>query len=583
MLNLAARARPYFGAIVLSTILLTAGGIYSMTRMPSGVYPEVTFPRIAVVARKPGLDLRNMELQVTQPLEEAVSTVIGVARVRSKTIRGGSELSSTSRPAPTCDGPSSSPGTASAPPTPSCRPTWRSTVEQMTPSVFPILSVVLTGGDSPAQLRDYAFYQLRAADQEHPRRAVLPTSPAATSARSKSIAGPTTCWRHGLSAADLADQIGQAAPPPARRPHREPAVRLSDASSTPRARTAEQIEELVISTHERPAAARPRRGRREGHRTRTATLSIGFDRRGRRGHHRLPPARAATRSTSRNDIRDGLARPANRCRRGHPGDGGLRSGHFVDTAVDNVRDAIIDRRPVQRPDPAGVPAQLAGDADLGPGDSDHAGHHLPVPALERRNAQPDVAGRPGRRHRPDHRRHRRGHREHRPPPAASKRRERRRTAAPAWRSRSRHAIDAASGEITGAVVGSTLTTVLVFVPLAFIVGVYGQFFAAAELVAVDRRAGVDGHQPDAGAGVRGQVPGGPADAGAGPDLQLLRRRLRVGCCAWPCAVPWVTLAPVAGGGRRRRRSLHRHSQSPVPSTRPGKPPPIRWSRDWKPV
>ena len=33
-------------------------------------------------------------------------------------------------------------------------------------------------------------------------------------------------------------------------------------------------------------------------------------------------------------------------------------------------------------------------------------------------------------------------------------------------------------EITGAVVGSTLTTVLVFVPLAFIVGVYGQFFAA---------------------------------------------------------------------------------------------------------
>src|SRR5262249_40901482 len=40
------------------------------------------------------------------------------------------------------------------------------------------------------------------------------------------------------------------------------------------------------------------------------------------------------------------------------------------------------------------------------------------------------------------------------------------------------AIDAASSEITGAVVGSTFTTVLVFVPLAFIVGVYGQFFAS---------------------------------------------------------------------------------------------------------
>src|SRR4051812_43238151 len=93
MLNLAPRARPYFGAVVLTTALLVAGGLYCAARMPSGVYPEVAFPRIGVVARKPGLDLRSMELQVTVPLEQAVGTVLGVERVRSKTIRGGSELS----------------------------------------------------------------------------------------------------------------------------------------------------------------------------------------------------------------------------------------------------------------------------------------------------------------------------------------------------------------------------------------------------------------------------------------------------------------------------------------------------------
>src|SRR5216684_9164862 len=82
MFNIAAMARPYFGAVVMTTALLTAAGVYSATRMPSGVYPEVTFPRIAVVAKKPGLDLVNMEIQVTRPLEEAVSTVIGVTRVR---------------------------------------------------------------------------------------------------------------------------------------------------------------------------------------------------------------------------------------------------------------------------------------------------------------------------------------------------------------------------------------------------------------------------------------------------------------------------------------------------------------------
>src|SRR5262249_14609484 len=52
------------------------------------------------------------------------------------------------------------------------------------------------------------------------------------------------------------------------------------------------------------------------------------------------------------------------------------------------------------------------------------------------------------------------------------------TALPGPVPKTRDPVDSASGEITGAVVGSTLTTVLVFVPLAFIVGVYGQFFAA---------------------------------------------------------------------------------------------------------
>src|SRR5438132_12978408 len=90
MLNLATRARPYFGAVVLTCALLTAGGIYSATRMPSSVYPEVTFPRIAVVARVPDWDVAKMEVKVTRPLQDAVSTVPGRSQVRAKTVRGGS-------------------------------------------------------------------------------------------------------------------------------------------------------------------------------------------------------------------------------------------------------------------------------------------------------------------------------------------------------------------------------------------------------------------------------------------------------------------------------------------------------------
>src|SRR4051794_14058038 len=160
MLTLATKARPYFGAVVLTCALLTAGGIYSATQMPSGVYPEVTFPRIAVVARVPDWDVTRMEVKVTRPLEDAVSTVLGVAQVRSKSIRGGSELSvdftpgTDMRAAETLTWNRIGARRADLPPNVDL------TVERMSPSIFPMLSVVLTGGDNPAQLRDYAYYQL---------------------------------------------------------------------------------------------------------------------------------------------------------------------------------------------------------------------------------------------------------------------------------------------------------------------------------------------------------------------------------------------------------------------------------------
>src|SRR2546421_443293 len=150
MTSIASKARPYFGAVVLTTALLTAGGIWSATRMPSGVYPEVTFPRIAVVAKKSGLDLRGMELRVTIPLEQAVSTVLGVVQVRSKTIRGG----------------------------------------------------------SPSQLRDYAFYQLAPAIKNIPD--VLYCNVAGGDIREIEVeVRPDDLLAAGLSAADLADQIAK--------------------------------------------------------------------------------------------------------------------------------------------------------------------------------------------------------------------------------------------------------------------------------------------------------------------------------------------------------------------------------------
>ena len=99
-LNVAAASRPYFGVILLILVFLVGAGIYSMLGMPSGIYPEVAFPRIVIIATVPELGIKPVEVSVTRPLEESVSVVQGVVRVQSKTVRGASELSVDFAPGP---------------------------------------------------------------------------------------------------------------------------------------------------------------------------------------------------------------------------------------------------------------------------------------------------------------------------------------------------------------------------------------------------------------------------------------------------------------------------------------------------
>jgi CzcA family heavy metal efflux pump len=154
-------ARPYFGLIVLTTLLAGVFGLLAMFQMPSGIYPEVAFPRIAVIASSPGLAIKDVEAAVTRPVEEAVSVVIGVVRVRSKSIRGASQVD-IDFAAGTDMVQALNDVRAKMAEAGAQFPVGTSTmVERQTPSVFPIISFVVTGGRDSAALRDYAYYDLR--------------------------------------------------------------------------------------------------------------------------------------------------------------------------------------------------------------------------------------------------------------------------------------------------------------------------------------------------------------------------------------------------------------------------------------
>jgi CzcA family heavy metal efflux pump len=159
--NVAGFASRNSRVILLGILLLTAAGLHSMLTLPSNIYPEVEFPRIQMVAHAGDLPPRMMQLAVTRPLEEAARTVLGVRRVRSKTIRGACEISVIFDPG--ADMPYSLQLMQAK--TDEVRQELPAgtqlVVERMTPSLFPIFSVNLTGALPPADLRDLAVYELR--------------------------------------------------------------------------------------------------------------------------------------------------------------------------------------------------------------------------------------------------------------------------------------------------------------------------------------------------------------------------------------------------------------------------------------
>ncbi|MEO8552946.1 MAG: efflux RND transporter permease subunit, partial [Kofleriaceae bacterium] len=77
----------------VAMLALAVAGAHAITVLPSGIYPEMTFPRVIVVAHAGQLAPELVEAQITRPLEEALVVVPGVRKVRAKTIRGAVELS----------------------------------------------------------------------------------------------------------------------------------------------------------------------------------------------------------------------------------------------------------------------------------------------------------------------------------------------------------------------------------------------------------------------------------------------------------------------------------------------------------
>jgi multidrug efflux pump subunit AcrB len=78
-------------SLVLAIIIM--GGLFAYSKLQTSLFPEITFPKIKVIADEGLQPVNKMMVTVTKPLENAIKQVPGLQMVRSTTSRGSCEIS----------------------------------------------------------------------------------------------------------------------------------------------------------------------------------------------------------------------------------------------------------------------------------------------------------------------------------------------------------------------------------------------------------------------------------------------------------------------------------------------------------
>ncbi|MFB3789442.1 MAG: efflux RND transporter permease subunit [bacterium] len=158
-------------AILVVILILCVWGAAAVFIMPAGIYPDVAFPRIVIIAERGVDSVENMMIGVTRPVEEAVNAVPGLTRVRSRTIRGGSEFSLDFSPQADMREAVSQTRARIASLLPELPAGLTTIIEQQTPSVFPVISfnVSLDPSQHLGLVRDGADLALWAENDLKPR------------------------------------------------------------------------------------------------------------------------------------------------------------------------------------------------------------------------------------------------------------------------------------------------------------------------------------------------------------------------------------------------------------------------------
>jgi len=142
--------------------MILFGGIFSLSTIKTALFPDITFPKIKIIAENGEQPVDKMMITVTVPLENAIKRVEELKVVRSVTSRGSCEISAFLNWGSDIDLGKQRIGAEINAVKQSLPPDVEITVEKMNPSILPIMGYSLEGGAiDQIELRTLAEYTVK--------------------------------------------------------------------------------------------------------------------------------------------------------------------------------------------------------------------------------------------------------------------------------------------------------------------------------------------------------------------------------------------------------------------------------------
>ncbi len=152
----------YRNPVTIMLLLILAGGVFVYTRIPTALFPDITFPKIKVIADNGEQPVDKMMITVTKPLENAIKQVPALKMIRSTTSQGSAEISAFMDWNANIDLSKQQVESRMAEIANTLPPSTQITVEKMNPSILPVMGYSLESSNkSKIELKLIADYTIK--------------------------------------------------------------------------------------------------------------------------------------------------------------------------------------------------------------------------------------------------------------------------------------------------------------------------------------------------------------------------------------------------------------------------------------